>query len=152
MTMKQCHECKAHIPSAAKRCMHCGKKQGIGFFGGTIAFFFTLMVIGIVAVDVSMPTTSDNSGPEAASAPAKPDPEVAAQSACVDALRQAARYPGSIEFSLFTDPPQAMLMNDGSYMVRVDFSGKNGFGNMVPMAGHCTVMNGEVTVVEADPR
>lgn len=87
-----------------------------------------------------------------AGAPAKPDPEIQAKSACVTALRDATRFPSSFDFSPFSDPPQAMQMNDGGYLVRVDFSAKNGFGNRVPLVGHCTVTNGIATVTEIDPR
>jgi len=46
---KQCRDCKADIPKDAKKCMHCGSKQGIGVVGGVVAILFTLLVIGWVS-------------------------------------------------------------------------------------------------------
>lgn len=149
--MKQCRECKAQIPADAKRCMHCGAKLRMGCLGWTVAMVFTLMVISIVSVEVSLPPDRPESA-SSQSAPAAADPSVAATSACVDALRNNSKFPSSFDFSPFTDPPQTQLMNDGSYLVRVDFSAKNGFGNTLPQAGHCTVKDGAVINIEVDPR
>lgn len=54
--MKQCKECKANIPKDARKCMHCGSKQGVGLLGGTFVILFSLFVFGWVVNTIYSPS------------------------------------------------------------------------------------------------
>jgi len=53
---KVCRECKAEIPKSARKCMHCGSKQGAGTLGWIFAI---LLLIFIVKCSLDMPTTTN---------------------------------------------------------------------------------------------
>lgn len=84
--------------------------------------------------------------------PRHQNPSIKARMACIQALTVSARYPDSVSFSLISDPPQIERMSDGAYQIRADYTAKNGLGNTVSLAGHCTVKNGVAYNIESDPR
>lgn len=118
--------------------------------GGMTILAIVVLAVGTYIAAVVSYDNRDHNVPAPASTASGAD--VDAATLCVDALRSASKFPSSFDFSPITDPPQTAHMNDGSYLVRVDFTVKNGFGNTVPMDGHCTVKGGAVTALAADPR
>ena len=147
--VKQCRECKAEIPSGAKKCMHCGSKQGVGCLGAVVAILFTLMVIVIVAgKTVDVPSSSTPQTPaqkKAAAAEDKARAEAsAADNLCMRAVRASARFPSSVDFKAFSST-SARPMRGGGYVAEWAFEAKNGMGNVLPQMAHCEVKGGKLT-------
>ncbi|HKI61825.1 MAG TPA: hypothetical protein VKA31_05980 [Mariprofundaceae bacterium] len=146
--MKQCRECKADIPAGAKKCMHCGSKQGVGCLGAVVAILFTFMVIGIVAGQVGKsPSSSTPQTPaqkKAAAAEYKARAEAsAADSLCMRAVRASAKFPSSVDFKAFSST-SARPMRGGGYVAEWAFEAKNGMGNTLPQMAHCEVKGGRL--------
>jgi len=79
--MKTCKDCKAEIPKAAKKCMHCGSKQGVGFFGGLVVIVFAFFVFIWVVGKTNSPSYSSTT------TAAAPTPELSPQEKAAQQLR-----------------------------------------------------------------
>jgi len=142
---KQCRDCKAEIPKNAKKCMHCGTKQGMGLIGGIFAVFFIIFVVSWVASSVSNNGGGNSPAPEQTpaqkqAASAKSD----ASTMCMNAIRSRAKFPSSVDFSVLSTPP-AQQITGGGWRIYWAFESKNGLGNMVPQMAKCDVINGKLT-------
>jgi len=158
---KQCRDCKAEIPKSAKKCMHCGSKQGSGFLSNMI-----FIIIGSSAVAYcSMQQTeyekqaqNQTSAKQAQSKPEKTPEQIkadaqrdksnrekeSASSLCMQAVRANAKFPSSVDFSIMSSPPSQPIAG-GGWRIQWAFESKNGLGNMIPQMARCDVINGKLT-------
>jgi len=138
---KRCRECKADIPKDARRCMHCGTKQGIGLLGGIFAGLFIFMVFGWVMASVQISKTHQptTTGEQNAASNEKNDASIM----CMQAVRAAAKFPSSVDFSVFSSLP-AQRLSGGGWRIYWAFESKNGFGNMIPQMATCEIIDGKM--------
>jgi len=135
-----CRECKGTIPEDARRCMHCGSKQPkeVGPLGTT------LMIVITIAFVVSIATANNtrNSVPRA-EVKTEPPGKSEASVLCMESVRLAAKFPSSVDFSIFDSPP-ARPIAGGGWAVFLAFESKNGLGNMIPQMAQCDVKDGKL--------
>jgi len=143
---KQCRDCKAEIPKNAKKCMHCGSKQGVGLIGGLFAVFFIMFVVSWVASSVSG-NRGGSTSPEPEITPAQKQADSAKSDAsmiCMKAVRARAKFPSSVDFSILSSPPSQQIAG-GGWRIYWAFEAKNGMGNMIPQMARCDVINDKLT-------
>jgi len=149
---KQCRECKANIPKDARKCMHCGTKQGMGVLGVIFAIVFTCMVINLVAVSVSGSGGSSTSTHEKTHAQKQADRAKSdASILCMETIQGRAKFPSSVDFSILSSPPSQQIVG-GGWRVYLAFESKNGFGNLIPQMATCDVINGNLTAFNVTNR
>jgi len=127
--------------------MHCGSKQkrGIGIGGAIVLGLFIVFVFNLVAP--STDTRAPKLTPEQKAQKAKDDALRAEKSSatklCMQAVRAAAKFPSSVDFSLLNSPSDIPLQG-GGWKIRLAFESKNGFGNLIPQTAICEVRDGKM--------
>ncbi|WP_129241226.1 hypothetical protein [Achromobacter veterisilvae] len=100
-----------------------GRMKIVGFLG--------LLVISGILASIPGKQSTDNATPEVKPVISEND----AMASCQARTRAAAKFPSSVNFSVFGAAVQTL--NDGAVLVRLDFEAKNGFGNVLPQRALC---------------
>lgn len=141
MKMKKCKECLVEIPVKAKRCSHCSAKQPkeVGVLG------YILVGLLVIALAPIFFAGKENTAPISPERSAQNLSENKASTACMVAIKKAAKFPSSVDFHIFSRSYQHYT--DGSVRFFINLEAKNGIGNMLPMRGVCKWSNGVVSDV-----
>lgn len=142
--MKACTECQGEIPKKAKKCMHCGSKQAQGMgCGGFIVVSFVTIYIVYSFMSMSDKTPQTVKTPKTAAQIASEKERSQAEKACMARIKRTAKFPSSVDFSMF-DTPRPSPIQGGGWIVRWAFEAKNGYGNLIPQTSYCEVKDGKI--------
>jgi len=154
---KICKKCQGSIPKKAVVCMHCGAKQGhITFFKVFVWSFVILFIYAFISISneepVKQPESANTNSPaQQASKPSEQQQKdsklsaekYAASTLCMDAVRKAARFPSSVDFSAW-DSIGTTPMSGGGWKSQWAFEAKNGLGTLIPQKVYCEIKNGKL--------
>jgi len=155
---KICDKCNGSIPAKATICMHCSSKQKrITIFKIFVWSFIILFVYAFISIsneetvkqseNISQNKTSQQQ-PNQASQQENKDSAMfaekdAAGALCMNAVRKAAHFPSSVDFSAW-DSIGTSAMISGGWKSQWAFEAKNGLGTIIPQKVYCEIKDGKL--------